>query len=477
MSGFAALRCVRHVRPLVAVASLAAVPAATCPQVFAAASVVNPVQQAGETFVRLALQLAAIPGHAEEVDSYFGPASLRPAPGAPPTTVAALASKARALAAELAREERIAPSGRGERLLIRVRSFASLLEVIQHPHRWSFEQEAAHVYDMSMPAPDPATARILRSLDAVLPGHGDLSIRLEDFRSRFVVPRARRRAVFERALAACRLRTLRHWKLPADERLEIGWTSKVPAAWHRYWGGDRSTLEINADAVALVGSMIDVACHEAYPGHHAQFLLMTQRAGAAGLPIEDRIVLLRSPDSMLREGAANFGIDLAFPFKERVAFDRRVLFPLAGLDPAQAERYETVHRLVDRLSSSAAPILAAYRDGRLSFGVAASELTTEAMIASPAALLSFVDQYGAYALGYTAARDRIRDYVEMQSACTGADQWSVLAQVVSEPDVSVLRMRETSCAGHRKPHAASPRSSARDVSGETRTWGPRREKD
>jgi hypothetical protein len=220
--------------------------------------------------------------------------------------------------------------------------------------------------------------------------------------------------------------------------LDVEWTSGVGAAWHRYRGHGCSTLQINPEAVALVGSAIDVACHEAYPGHHAQFLLEEQRAGAAGLPVEEQIVLLRSPASVLREGAANFGIALAFPFEARVVFDRQVLFPLAGLDPTQARRYETVHRLIDQLSSTTAPILAAYADGRLSFGEAAADLVADAGISSPDALLRFADRYGAYTLGYTSARDRLRDYVNARHLRTGEDAWTVLRDVVAGPDVTVL---------------------------------------
>jgi hypothetical protein len=95
--------------------------------------------------------------------------------------------------------------------------------------------------------------------------------------------------------------------------------------------------------------------------------------------------------------------------------------------------------LVDELASAVAPILAAYRSGRLSFGEAASELVTDAQILQPAPLLQFVDKYGAYALGYTAARDRIRDYVRVQSRRTGESDWSALRRVLAGPDVSVLR--------------------------------------
>ena len=46
---------------------------------------------------------------------------------------------------------------------------------------------------------------------------------------------------------------------------------------------------------------------------------------------------LFSPQSLIAEGSANFGIDMAFPAAERVAFERDSLFPLAGLDPSLAE--------------------------------------------------------------------------------------------------------------------------------------------
>jgi hypothetical protein len=290
------------------------------------------------------------------------------------------------------------------------------------------------LYARSVPSIEAgATQQVIAALEAALPGPGPLPQRVAGFYRDFIVPADRRRVVFERALRECRSRTLAHWQLPRAEKLDVEWTNSVPAAWHRYRGGWRSTLQINPDAVALAGSAIDVACHEAYPGHHAQFLLQDQRAQPAGLPVEERVILLRSPASVLREGAANFGVEVAFPFEERVAFEERVLFPLARLDPRQARRYETVHRLVDQLSATAAPIIASYRDHRLSSDDAEQQLANEALVTSPGALLEFADRYGAYVLGYTAVRDSVRDYVKARSRITGRDDWAVLRELVSDP--------------------------------------------
>jgi hypothetical protein len=411
------------------------------------ATAAAPLGALAKAFVSLSLQLGHVPGHESEVDSYFGPPGLLPAVAAPPRSLAELSAAAGALVTDIVQAQQRTPDERAGRLLDQVRSLAALTAgLAQTAQHGSFAQEAWAMYGMRMPAVDGQAIRhALQALDALLPGTGAVAARLDDYRMRFVVAPQRRHAVFERALRACRERTLQHWALPADERLEVQWSDDVPAAWQRYRGGDHSTLQINSQAVAFVGEAIDVACHEAYPGHHAQFLLLTQRAGRAGLPVEDTIALLHAPASVLREGAANFGIELAFPLQERIRFDREVLFPLARLDAAEAERYERVNALVADLAVAAVPILAAYRDRHLAFGAAADQLRTQALVSSPEALLQFVDQEGAYTLGYTAARDRIRRYVQARSACTKLDSWQILAQIVAVPQIAALSEDGSDC--------------------------------
>src|SRR5277367_1627393 len=47
--------------------------------VVAVAASAGEPEQAAERFVELTLRLGSMPGHEEEVDSYFGPEALRPA--------------------------------------------------------------------------------------------------------------------------------------------------------------------------------------------------------------------------------------------------------------------------------------------------------------------------------------------------------------------------------------------------------------
>ena len=382
-------------------------------------------------FVTLAITLTRLDG--QEIDAYFGPANLKPPNGGATPSPDSLRDALLRLRADLKAD---APSPRRDRLATRVDHLIALVGILRG--RLSFTQEARQVYGVTLPAQDTvALGRARAELARLLPGGGSLTARVDAFRDRFLIPEARRKAVFQRALAECRARTAAHWPLPRGEKLEIEWRDGPDAAWHHYAGRGRSVLRINPAAVAYPGTALDVACHEAYPGHHAQFLMMAAQKG--GMPVEDTVVILQSPEQVLREGAANYGVDLAFPQKDRVAFTRNILFPMAGFAPAEAEKYVTVHRLVGELALSIMPILRDYRDGKMRFDKAAAVLERDALISSPRALLQFTDALGAYTTGYTVARDLVRDCVEARGA-KGDDRWAVLRAIVAKLDLSVLDM-------------------------------------
>lgn len=386
-----------------------------------------PLDTHARRFVTLALTLTRMDGQA--IDAYFGPPALQPPPGATPPTPDGLRASLVQLRTDMAKD---AKTPRRDRLLARVDHLLALLAMMQAPKRLSFAQEAQQVYGVALPHADPRRlARVKAELAALLPGKGDLANRVSAYRERFVVPYDRRVSVFDAALAQCRARTAKHWKLPHGEKLSILWQPAVDAAWHQYKGRLKSGLMINPAAVSTPGTALDVACHEAYPGHHAQFLMLA----AEGMPVEDTVVILRSPEQVLREGAANYGVDLAFPLAERIAFTRDVLFPLAQFDPKEAERFVRIHALVNELSLSVMPVLRDWRDGRLTRAQAETALEQGAMIPSAPALLQFTDTMGAYVTGYTVARDLIRDCV----AARGGDAWASLRAIVAKLDISALQ--------------------------------------
>jgi hypothetical protein len=51
--------------------------------------------------------------------------------------------------------------------------------------------------------------------------------------------------------------------------------------------------------------------------------------------------------ALIAEGVANFGIEVVFPGRDRLAFERDRLFPIAGLDRSKAEAYFDAYQLVE----------------------------------------------------------------------------------------------------------------------------------
>ena len=218
--------------------------------------------------------------------------------------------------------------------------------------RLTFDEESKALYDAVAPThPEAHFQQILDTLEKRFPGEGPLVSRYDAFRRQFVIPSSRLDAVFKTAVEACRERTLAHVKLPADERFTVEYvTNKSWSGYNWYQGGFRSLIQVNTDLPIYIDRAIDLACHEGYPGHHVYNALLEKNLVRDRGWIEFSVYPLFSPQSLIAEGTANFGIEVAFPGKERVAFEERVLFPAAGLDGAKAAAYYEVQGLVDQLS-------------------------------------------------------------------------------------------------------------------------------
>ena len=187
-----------------------------------------------------------------------------------------------------------------------------------------------------------------------------------------------------RAVEECRRRTLEHLPLPGDERVDVEYVRDMPwPAFTRYEGRGRSTTQINRDFTLTVDRLLDVACHETYPGHHAINVLLDQPAQ-----------LMFSPLAFRTEGAASYAVELAFPDGSRGEFERE-LCRLAGVPDADLERYLAVARLVDRLRWVQVDIARRYLDGGLEFVRAGRALEEEALMpeASTEAMLKFFNRF------------------------------------------------------------------------------------
>ena len=261
-----------------------------------------------------------------------------------------------------------------------------------------------------------AASEATEELDKLLPGQGSLPFRISNFQSRFLVPLRQREQLFELALDACEQNTKENWELPLDSGVKINWTREVSTPWHSYLGEGASEISINPLAMGYIGSMVDVACHEGYPGHHAQHVLLEQNLNDVGdFSPEERLMLLRTQKTAVLEGAADYGIGLAFPQDKRLEFERDVLFPLAGLDTSEIELYLRVHHLVKIANAGVTKTIQAYADEKLPSVAAAVRLENDFLVASPRAVLEFVDRLGAYAAIYPLSKLTITGFLDGQA--------------------------------------------------------------
>ena len=166
-----------------------------------------------------------------------------------------------------------------------------------------------------MAAHDP----ILAKIDKLVPAPGPLPDRVDAFQDRFVIKTDRLRPVFDarnrRLQGADRLDTS---SCPKGERFDLAFvTGKSWSGYNYYQGGYVSKIEVNTDLPIRISRAVDLGCHEGYPGHHVLNALLEQRLTRGRGWVEFSVYPLYSPQSVIAEGSANYGIDLAFPARRR----------------------------------------------------------------------------------------------------------------------------------------------------------------
>src|SRR2546421_4051941 len=304
-----------------------------------------------EAYVKLVLALGQ--HDPDYVDAYYGPPEWKQQlQGKKPLD--SLALDANRLRDQLAKIS--APTDEMERL--RLAYLAKQLSALQarvrivKGERLKFDEESQALYDAVAPKfPDSHFQEILAKLEPKLPGEGTLLQRYENWRRAFVIPKDNLDAVFQLAIKACRERTLAHIKLPPNENFSVeNVTNKPWGGYNWYKGNYRSVIQVNTDLPVYIDRAIDLAAHEGYPGHHVyNALLETNLVRDRGW-VEFSVYPLFSPQSLIAEGTANFGREVVFTKAERLAFEKEVLWPAAGVDPSRAEEFYAVEDLVKQLN-------------------------------------------------------------------------------------------------------------------------------
>jgi hypothetical protein len=392
-----------------------------------------------EGYVKLVL---AVGQHdADYVDAYYGPPEWKKAAETTKANLDTMASQAQNLTAELSRVP--APSDGMQRLRVQylqrqLSSLAARVRILKG-ERLSFDEESRALYDAVAPTlPESHFQQILDRLAQRFPGDGPLVERYERYRRAFAIPREKLDAVFRRAIDACRARTRAHVALPGDEQFTVEYvTNKSWSGYNWYQGGFRSLIQVNTDLPIYIDRAIDLACHEGYPGHHVYNVLLEKNMVKDRGWIEFTVYPLFSPQSLIAEGTANFGIEVAFPGQDRVAFEKETLFPLAGIDPARAAEYYDVQAMVEQLAYAGNEAARRYLNKEIDAAQAAAWLERYALMPRDRAVqrVRFFDQYRSYVINYNLGKDMVRRYIESRGGTSAnpAKRWEEFERLLASP--------------------------------------------
>jgi hypothetical protein len=372
------------------------------------------------------------------VDAYYGPAALREKVKREAAGLEALRDEANTLRQAMRGLPPTDETARRTAFIDRqLASFLTRVDMLEGK-TLRFDEESQAIYDaVSPPLDDAHFDALLTELDKALPGKGKLAARYEALRKAVEIPKDKLDAVIQRAVAGCRERTQPHVSLPEGESFTVEYVSDKPwSGYNWYKGGFNSVIQINTSLPIYIDRAIDLACHEGYPGHHVYNVMLEQLVRERGY-VELTVYPLFSAQSLIAEGSANYGIELAFPGETRFAWEKENLLPLAGIDPQKAARYYRALELTQKLSYAGNVAARRYLDGQISRDQSLAWLERYTLATKERAeqKMRFTEQYRAYVINYNVGKDLVRDYVEARAGDDNLERWRVFGEILKQPSL------------------------------------------
>lgn len=388
-------------------------------------------------YVKLALEI----GQYDEafVDAYYGPDSLKSTlPKSSVFPKDSLLNAAKALKEEA---EKIASTDSSSTINHRAFWLSDQLSAFErririHSGEYElFDKEAKELFGATAPVfAEQHYQRLVGELDDLLPGKGSIQDRFQSLANRFIIPKEKLDTVFKTAIAECRKRTLEHYTLPGGEDFKLEFvTGKSWSGYNWYKGNFQSLIQINMDLDIFIDRAIDVGSHESYPGHHVYNMLLEKNLFRNQGLTEISLYPLFSPQSLIAEGTANYGIELVFPGSEKAKYAREVLLPLAGLDTNGIALYFEALIIKGKLN---------YVRNDVGRGLLSGSMTEEEALqwlkeyglyndASAMKSIQFIRTYRTYVINYNYGLDLVRKYIEDRAGNDPSKRWEVFSKLLS----------------------------------------------
>ena len=360
----------------------------------------SPLDAVGAGYARAALRLAQ---HSPSlVEAWRGPERFEPGLRGPVTQIAADIAALRDEAARAGADISSAEEQARLRYLTLQLDALRFVADGQLGRVATVREQMMEEFALELPPFDAAAAqRPLAEIARLLPGKKTLAERVGDLRRRIRVPEDERDEVFAAALSACKDVAAPLFPLPANARVEINFSLFQQ---HQGWDGFadhtsdfRTLIWINEEVTLDVSRALRLACHEGYPGHHVQHVLIDQLFGSRQW-MELRLTPAFGRHLLLTEGAAEVASDLAFPADRRAALYREKLFPAAKVNSVDAAILVRVEDLQRELLPVVSDVARAYLDRAISKERARERLQNEALVADADGMLALIERQRGRAL-------------------------------------------------------------------------------
>jgi len=280
------------------------------------------ISKFGKDFLLLALRINKhIKGY---VDFYFGPQKIRQivdneSPTSPNKLLRDSITLIQLLGAQGYDKER-------ERYLEKLLTAMKTSIEILNGTEISIKDQFVNLYDVDLqPAKEAELDNLKEDFEDAYRGSGSLEERMNKLRITRKVPESKVFKFFKKAVDITEKRTKELFVdlLPKNERIIIDVVkndnSKEKVKWNCYnWylGKYISRIEVNPNYQMYWTIFLSYTSHEAYPGHHTEFVIKEERLYRELNQFEHSILILHSPKLVISEGIANKAISILFSNQE-----------------------------------------------------------------------------------------------------------------------------------------------------------------
>jgi len=207
-----------------------------------------------------------------------------------------------------------------EKLLVAMKTSIEIQNGVEIP----FKEKFLRLYDVDLqPAKEAELDNLKEAYEEAYQGSGSLEERMSKLRITRKVPESKVYEFFKKAVDITEKKTKELFVnlLPKNESIiiDVVKNNKAKVKWNCYnWylGKYISRIEVNPNYQMYWTVFLSYSSHEAYPGHHTEFVIKEKRLYRELNQFEHSLLILKSPKLVISEGIANKAISILFSNQE-----------------------------------------------------------------------------------------------------------------------------------------------------------------